>query len=82
MQHSFINTEIDIIYDSLVDKMDETEIKIIYDSSMDKMDTTEIKINSDHVQIIQEDKMFELDEKEKSLPCIKTSQQDNDSKPD
>ena len=75
-------TEIDIIYDSSVDKMDTTEIKIIYDSSMDKIETTEIKINSDHVQTIQEDKMFELDEKEKSLPCIETSQQDNDSKPD
>ena len=68
-------TEIDIIYDSSVDKMDTTEIKIIYDSSMDKIETTEIQINSDHVQTIQEDKMFELDEKEKSL-------QDNDSKPD
>ena len=44
------------------------------------MDTTEIKINSDHLQTIQEDKMFEIDEK--SLPCIETSQQDNDSKPD
>ena len=82
MQHFLINMEIDIIYDSSVDKMDTTEIKIIYDTSMDKMDTTEIKINSDHVQTIQEDKMFELDEKEKSLPCIETSQQDNDSKPD
>ena len=75
-------TEIKIIYDSSMDKMDTTEIKIIYDSSMDKIETTEIKINSDHVQTIQEDKMFELDEKEKSLPCIETSQQDNDSKPD
>ena len=82
MQHSFINTEIDIIYDSSVDKMDTTEIKIIYDTSMDKMDTTEIKINSDHVQTIQEDKMFELDENKKSLPCIETSQHDNASKPD
>ena len=75
-------TEIKIIYDSSMDKMDTTEIKIIYDSSMDKIETTEIQINSDHVQTIQEDKMFELDEKEKSLPCIETSQQDNDSKPD
>ena len=75
-------TKIDIIYDSSVDKMDTTEIKIIYDTSKDKMVTTEIKINSDHLQTIQEDKMFELDEKEKSLPCIETSQQDNDSKPD
>ena len=58
-------TEIKIIYDSSIDKMDTTEIKIIYDSSMDKIETTEIQINSDHVQTIQEDKMFELDEKEK-----------------
>ena len=56
--------------------MDTTEIKIIYDTSKDKMVTTEIKINSDHLQTIQEDKMFELEEK--SLPC----QEDNDSKPD
>ena len=78
MQHSFINTEIDIIYDSSVDKMDTTEIKIIYGTSMDKMDTTEIEIKADHDQPIQEDKIFELDEKEKSLPCIEKSQQDND----
>ena len=75
-------TESDIIYDSSVDNTDTTEIEIIYDSSMDKMETTEIKINSDHVQTIQEDKMFKLDEKEKSLACLDTSQQDNDSKPD
>ena len=43
--------------------MDTTEIGIIYDSSMDKMETTEIKINSDHVQTIQQDKMFVLYEK-------------------
>ena len=60
-------TEIKIIYDSSMDKMDTTEIKIIYDSSMDKIETTEIQINSDHVQTIQEDKMFELDEKEKKF---------------
>ena len=53
--------EIEIIYDSSMDKMETTEIKIIYDSSMDKMETTEIKINSDHVQTIQQDKMFELE---------------------
>ena len=70
-------TESDIIYDSSVDNMDKTEIEIIYDSSMDKMETTEIKINSDHLQTIQKDKMFELDEKEKSLPCLDTSQKDN-----
>ena len=62
--------------------MDTTEIKIIYDTSMDKRDKTEIKINSDHVQTIQEDKMFEVDEKEKSLPCFQTSQQDDDYKSD
>ena len=43
--------------------MDTTEIKIIYDSFKDKMVTTEIKINLDHLQAIQEDKMFELEEK-------------------
>ena len=32
---------------------------------MDKIEKTEIQINSDHVQTIQEDKMFELDEKGK-----------------
>ena len=52
------------------------------DSSIDKMNTTKIKINSDHLQTIQEDKMFQLAEKEKSLPCIESSQQDNYSKPD
>ena len=51
--------------------MDTTEIKIIYDSSMDKMDTTEVKINSDHVQTIQEDQLFDIDERKKNCHVLR-----------